>query len=247
MSAATRRLIDALGPGARPLAERLARADDSLAEVLAWVLTDESASDVRAVIDAAAAADSEEFAAELDLARAMDAQFAGDPGIVVALLMNRITLRQGEGLFVPAGVLHAYLSGLGVELMAASDNVVRGGLTPKHIDVAELMAVVDPRPGAVDIVRPRRVASGVDRFDVPVADFSLDRVLADSDERDVTVSGPAIALATSGELTIVGASSGASLTLRPGQAAFVTPDERTVRVSGDGELFLAAPGGVRVG
>ena len=245
--AATRRLIDTLGPGARPLAERLATAGDSLAGVLAWVLTDEAASDVRAVIDAAAAADSEEFAAELDLARAMDAQFAGDPGIVVALLMNRITLRQGEGLFVPAGVLHAYLSGLGVEIMAASDNVVRGGLTPKHIDVAELMAVVDPRPGAVDIVRPRRVASGVDRFDVPVADFSLDRVQANADERDVTVSGPAIALATSGELVIVGASSRTSLTLRPGQAAFVTPDERTVRVSGDGELFLAAPGEVRVG
>ena len=80
-----------------------------------------------------------------------------------------------------------------------------------------------------------------------VADFSLDRVQADADERDVTVSGPAIALATSGELVIVGASSGTSLTLRPGQAAFVTPDERTVRVSGNGELFLAAPGEVRVG
>ena len=245
--AATRRLVEALGPGARPLAERLATSHDSLADVLGWVLTDDASADVRAIIDAAAEAQSDEFAAELALVRAMDAQFAGDPGIVVALLMNRITLRRGEGLFVPAGVLHAYLSGLGVEIMAASDNVVRGGLTPKHIDVAELMAVVDPRPGAVDIVRPRRVASGVDRFDVPVADFSLDRVQANADERDVTVSGPAIALATSGELVIVGASSRTSLTLRPGQAAFVTPDERTVRVSGDGELFLAAPGGVRAG
>ncbi|MFB8147804.1 mannose-6-phosphate isomerase, class I [Microbacterium sp. NPDC056003] len=243
----TRRLIDAVGPGARPLAERLA-ADDSMADVLAWVLTDEAAPDVRAIIDAAAAADSEEFAAELDLVRSMDAQFAGDPGIVVALLMNRITLRRGEGLFVPAGMLHAYLSGLGVEIMAASDNVVRGGLTPKHIAIAELLAVVEPRPGAVDVVHPRPVSPGVDRFDVPVADFSLDRVqAAGAGERRVPVGGPAIALATAGELVVVGATSGASLTLGPGQAAFVTPDEGSVRVTGDGELFLAAPGRAGVG
>ena len=61
--------------------------------------------------------------------------------------MNLVTLRRGEGLFVPAGVLHAYLAGLGVELMAASDNVLRGGLTPKHIDVAELLAVLDSDAG----------------------------------------------------------------------------------------------------
>ena len=85
----------------------------------------------------------------------LDAAYPGDPGIVVALLMNLVTLRRGEGLFVPAGVLHAYLEGLGVELMAASDNVLRGGLTPKHIDVAELLSVLDPTPGPAPLVRAR--------------------------------------------------------------------------------------------
>ncbi|WP_214465776.1 mannose-6-phosphate isomerase, class I [Microbacterium flavescens] len=240
---ATRRLVRALGDGARPLAERLERQDASLADVLAWVLTDEAKADVRAVVDAAAAADSEEFAAELALVRTLDAQFAGDGGIVVALLMNLITLRRGEGLFVPAGVLHAYLSGLGVELMAASDNVVRGGLTPKHIDVGELLAVLEPRPAAPHIVRARSVAPGVQRFDVPVADFALDRVRAsEDDELRLPVDGPTIALVTAGEVTVAGGTSTTVLTLAPGGAAFVTPDEQWVRVTGSGELFLAAPG-----
>nr|BFF10674.1 hypothetical protein GCM10025699_19770 [Microbacterium flavescens] len=149
--------------------------------------------------------------------------------------MNLITLRRGEGLFVPAGVLHAYLSGLGVELMAASDNVVRGGLTPKHIDVGELLAVLEPRPAAPHIVRARSVAPGVQRFDVPVADFALDRVRAsEDDELRLPVDGPTIALVTAGEVTVAGGTSTTVLTLAPGGAAFVTPDEQWVRVTGSG-------------
>ena len=240
----TRRLVRALGEGARPLAERLEAADASLADVLGWVLSAGAAAQVRAVIDAAAAAESEEFAAELDLVRAMDVQVPGDAGIVVGLLMNLVILRRGEGLFLPAGVLHAYLSGLGVELMAASDNVLRGGLTPKHVDVDELLTVLDPRPGRIHIVQPRAVAEGVHRFDVPVADFSLGLVRTSrTDEARVAVAGPAIVLATAGEVSVTGGASGATLTLAPGGAALVTPDEGWMRVSGAGELFVAAPGG----
>ena len=126
-----------------------------------------------AIIAAASAARSEEFGDELALVQAMDAGSPGDPGIVVAMLMNLVTLRRGEGLFVPAGVLHAYLEGLGVELMAASDNVLRGGLTPKHVDVAELLAVLDPQPGPVPVVAAEPVAPGLVRYPVPVADFAL--------------------------------------------------------------------------
>ena len=94
-------------------------------------------------------------------------------------------------------------------------------------------------------MHPRAVGPGVARFDVPIADFSLDRVeVAGADERRAAVSGASIALATAGELVVVGATSGASLTLRPGGAALVTADEGSVCVSGHGELFLASPGGV---
>nr|WP_127474338.1 mannose-6-phosphate isomerase, class I [Microbacterium sulfonylureivorans] len=241
--AATRRLVTELGDGARPLAARLEYADASLAAVLDWVLSEAAAAEVRAVIDAAAGATLPNFSAELDLVRSMNGQFPGDPGIVVALLMNLVTLRRGEGLFVPAGVLHAYLSGLGVELMAASDNVLRGGLTSKHIDVDELLAVVDARPGRPNVVRPRAVAPGVERYHVPVADLALDRVSVTAGQGvEIVVDSATIALATTGTLSILGGMTNGTVTLRPGSAIFVTPDEGRLTVTGYGEAFLAAPG-----
>lgn len=259
----TRRLVDALGTAARPLAEVLAATIPTAPPLAAgassgasgrvgpstpvaaieWALSAEAADEVRAVIAAAAGAHSEEFGAELDLVRQLDQEFPGDPGILVALLMNRVTLRRGEGVFVPAGVLHAYLRGLGVEIMAASDNVLRGGLTPKHIDVAELLAVLDATPGAQPVVRPRELAPGVDRFDVPVADFALDRVRVTAGA-DITmpVSGATIVLATAGEVAVAGSASGVSVSLTPGDAAFVTPDEGALRITGEGDLFVASPG-----
>ena len=239
---ATLRLLEALGEGAAPLTTRLTEKDASLPALLEWVLSADAAPAVRSVIAAAAAADSDEFAEELALARAMATQYPGDPGVVVALLMNLVTLRRGEALFLRAGVLHAYLSGLGVELMAASDNVVRGGLTPKHIDVAELVRVLDPAQGEPPIVLARAAAAGVDAFHVPVEDFALERVRASGDGIRREVRGPVIALATSGAPVVTGAGSAGRVGLRPGEAVLVTPDEQHLVVSGAGELFLASPG-----
>jgi len=239
---ATRRLIAQLGDGARELAERLSRTDAALGEVVGWVLSDTGAQHARAIIGAASAARSEEFAAELALVRELDAGYTGDPGIVVALLMNLVTLRRGEGLFVPAGMLHAYLDGLGVELMAASDNVLRGGLTPKHIDVPELLSVLDASPGPAPVVQPEALGEGLVRYPVPVRDFALLALRATGGEPvAVPVEGVAIAVATSGELTVTGGT-GAVATLRPGDAVLVTPDEGALAVAGTGELFVATPG-----
>jgi mannose-6-phosphate isomerase len=241
---ATRRLLALLGPAAAPLAERLEGKDAALSGVIGWLLSD-GADVARAVTAAAVAADpsaSEEFAAELDLARTLDAGFPGDPGIVVALLMNLVTLRRGEGLFVPAGVLHAYLDGLGVELMAASDNVLRGGLTPKHVDAAELVSVLDPTPGVPPVIRARAVGDGIRQYDVPVSDFALLAVSPTAEGITVPLEGPAIAVGTGGAATLTGLGSDASAGLVPGAAVLVTPDEHGVRVTGDGELFIALPG-----
>jgi len=238
---ATRRLIAGLGAGAAPLAERLDGEDAALSAVIGWLLSD-GAEAARDVIAAAVAGESVEFAAELDLVRTLEAAFPGDPGIVVALLMNLVTLRQGEGLFVPAGVLHAYLEGLGVELMAASDNVLRGGLTPKHVDAAELVSVLDPQPGLPPVIRPRDLGDGVRAYDVPIADFALYAVTPGATGATVPLDGPAIALATSGAPVVVGAASHDEAVLVPGAAVLVTPDEGSVRVSGTGEVFVAQPG-----
>ncbi|WP_019179511.1 mannose-6-phosphate isomerase, class I [Microbacterium yannicii] len=239
---ATRRLIGALGSGAQPLADRVNAQDATLAGVVGWLLSD-GVDAARDVIAAAVAAESEEFATELDMARTLNAAFPGDPGIVVALLMNLVTLRRGEGLFVPAGVLHAYLEGLGVELMAASDNVLRGGLTPKHVDAAELVSVLDDTPGLPPVLHPRDLGDGVAAYDVPVDDFTLLTVRSQEDgEASVAVTGPAIVLATAGAPTVRGRASGSSATLSPGRAVLVTPDEGQVLVSGGGDLFIALPG-----
>ena len=99
--------------------------------------------------------------------------------MLAALLLNRVTLAPGEALYLPAGNLHAYLSGAGVELMANSDNVLRGGLTPKHVDVPELLRVLDFHAG------PPPVLTGVPdgdwvRYDTPAEEFLLRRCAATS-------------------------------------------------------------------
>src|SRR5690606_32245761 len=89
----------------------------------------------------------------------------GDPGLAVTLLLNQVALAPGEAVFMPPGNLHAYLGGTGVEIMAASDNVLRGGLTSKHVDVAELLRVLSYEPLAEPVLAP-----------VPVEEFALHRV-----------------------------------------------------------------------
>lgn len=244
---ATRRLIDVLGEEAAPLAQRLRGDDDAtvLRDVIGWLLSGDAQGVVDGVIAALEHASSEEFVRELEVIGGVARAYPGDPGVVVALLMNVVVLRRGEGVFVPAGVLHAYLDGLGVELMAASDNVLRGGLTPKHIDIAELLGVLETTPGPAPVVRPESLATGRDGYDTPIADFALSRVRVEpAAPTEAPLRGPAIAVATGGAVIVRGAASGDQIELSPGQALFATADEGTLRVTGAGELFLAQPGAI---
>src|SRR6201999_3884389 len=104
---------------------------------------------VPAVLDGAiqyVSSGSGEFAAEAKTVLELGERYPGDAGVLAALLLNRISLAPGETIFLTAGNLHAYLRGVGVEIMANSDNVLRGGLTPKHVDVPELLRVLDFTP-----------------------------------------------------------------------------------------------------
>ena len=96
----------------------------------------------------------------------------GDIGVVALLLMRHAVLQPGQAVFMPAGGLHAYLRGTGIELLANSDNVVRSGLTSKHIDVPELLKLVDPAV-EVPILAPRVLPDGITWFDTPVPEFRL--------------------------------------------------------------------------
>jgi mannose-6-phosphate isomerase len=88
------------------------------------------------------------------LVRRLHDAYPGDPGAWVAVLLNRVRLEPGQALFLPAGVLHMYLHGVGLEVMGASDNVMRGGLTTKHIDVGQLLHVLDRHPRPPEVLRP---------------------------------------------------------------------------------------------
>jgi len=164
--------------------------------------------------------------------------FPDDIGPVVALLLNYVKLAPGEAIFLGAGNVHAYLRGVCVELLANSDNVLRCGLTGKHIDVAELVRITDFTP----LAEPRwpaaaRSQHGAD-FTVPVPDFAL--AVGDGHAR-LKADRPYLVLA--GEQPVTVAGDGQSLTLPPWHAAFVAAGEQPVEARSDGRMFLASVGG----
>ncbi|MFD5866035.1 mannose-6-phosphate isomerase, class I [Agromyces sp. NPDC127015] len=166
--------------------------------------------------------------------------YPGDPGIVISLLLNRVRLRAGESLYLAAGNIHAYLDGLGIELMAASDNVLRGGLTPKHIDVAELVDVLDFTPMAPPRLAAVDVSADVSAYRPGVADFELYRAEPGAGASTLELHGPAIVLAEAGALDLSGARS--RTPLERGRALYATPDEVALRISGAGVAWVATVG-----
>lgn len=223
----------------RALRERLRTGTEAsaLRDTIGWLLSGDAAAEVAEIIDALAGAESEEFDEALRALRAIGERCPGDPGVVVAMLMNFVVLRPGEAIFLRAGLLHAYVSGLGVEIMAASDNVLRGGLTAKHIDVDELLAVVDTTPAEVPV---QAHTGAVTAYDVPVDDFALRRVHVDGEYR-AEVAGPSMVLATAGAVT-VSSSVGDPAPVPVGRAVFATADESELVLRGVGEVFIAQPG-----
>ncbi|UYO98184.1 mannose-6-phosphate isomerase, class I [Microbacterium sp. M28] len=235
----TLRLLGALGDGPAVNALRAhLTGEGGLRSTIAWLLSGDADAEVEEISAALATASALEFDDTLSAIRTVAERNPGDPGVVVALLMNHIVLRRGEGIFLRAGLLHAYLSGLGVEIMAASDNVLRGGLTPKHIDVPELLSILDATPGIVPVLQPGDTA--VTAYPVDVDDFALRRVTLDGQPVVVDVVTPAMVLATAGSVTVAGADAVAHA-VAVGTALLAT-DETTLTLSGTGEAFIAQPG-----
>jgi mannose-6-phosphate isomerase len=150
------------------------------------------------------------------------------------MLLNHVRLQPGEALYLGAGVPHAYLSGLGVEIMANSDNVLRCGLTPKHVDVPELLRVVRFEASDPGVLRPEASPDGEEVYETPIDEFRLSRYVlpAGAAAHDLTRSTPQILLCTAGTVRA------GDQELTPGQSVFVPAGERA-EVSGAGTLFRA--------
>ena len=172
----------------------------------------------------------------------LDDVFPGDPGIMAALLMNRITLQPGQALYVPAGRMHAHLRGTGIEVMASSDNVLRGGLTTTHNAVDELVTVVDFAWGLPLVLEPKESAPGLWTYSTPAREFAVQRVEATP---GVSVelplcTGARIALVTRGAVTL--ACAAGTLELEQGDSAFLAAQDADAMICGDGQVFVASPG-----
>ncbi|QLQ39406.1 mannose-6-phosphate isomerase, class I [Micromonospora robiginosa] len=211
---------------------------EAVRALLSWPEA-ERAGLVAAVLAAATAGPASPDAA---LVRTLAAGYPADPGVVVALLLHQVRLAPGDGIWMPAGNLHAYLRGTAVEIMAASDNVLRGGLTPKRVDVDELLRVLRFEVLADPVLRAEPVSPGVLTWPVPVEDFALHRVAVSAGAPAVrlTLPGPRVVLCRAGKLSVddgVGV-----VTLGAGQSAVGTATGGPLVLAGDGEAFVASCG-----
>ncbi len=157
-------------------------------------------------------------------------EYPGDPGVLISLMLNLVSLAPGEAIYLPAGNIHAYLKGLGVEVMASSDNVLRGGLTPKHIDIPELMKTVDFAPIGVPRVAAVTSGLGQELYVPPFREFRLQRIeLAPGAEPvPLAQSGPAVVVVVAGAVLLDSPKS--ELRLARGGSAFVPAAEDPVMV-----------------
>jgi len=230
----------------QPLAGRLSAATSeqavagALASVLEWPEPAELVAAVVAACARLAAAGSGPYADACAAAVRVAADHPGDIGVLALLLMRHEVLQPGQAVFMPAGGLHAYLRGTGIELLANSDNVVRSGLTGKHIDVPELLKLLDPAV-LVPVLSPRVLADGVTWFDTPAPEFRL--YLLDLTGLSVTLPGhgPRILLCLDGACVLRSAS-GETLELRRGASCFISAADAPVHAAGSAHLALATPG-----
>jgi mannose-6-phosphate isomerase len=193
---------------------------------------------VAAVADRAG--DQSQYAVSALLAR----HYPADMGVVVALLLNEVLLQPGEAIWMPAGNLHAYLRGAGVEIMASSDNVLRGGLTSKRVDVPELLRVLRFEPLLNPILRPVTVSQtgpgSMTTWPVPVDDFALLRLTVDGETMQLDPAGPRTLLCLRGQATV--ADDEGTVELERGRAAFSAAGAGQLRLTGAGEIYLATTG-----
>lgn len=171
-------------------------------------------------------------------AQALAERYPEDVGVVTSLMLNHVTLAPGEALFLPAGNLHAYLSGMGLELMANSDNVLRGGLTPKHVDVDELISVLEFKGQHVQKVLPESCGTRLWRYPTPAHEFELCKIELDAKPLSIPASnGPEILIATEGKA--VYQTSQYFVELLAGESAFLKARKKAYKLTGPGTVYRA--------
>ncbi|HEY0469052.1 MAG TPA: mannose-6-phosphate isomerase, class I [Polyangiaceae bacterium] len=181
------------------------------------------------------------FQHEFSWAVTIGVLYPGDIGIISALLLNLVRLSPGEAMYLPAGNLHAYLQGVGIEILANSDNVLRGGLTPKHVDNRELQRILSFKAGPVSVLRGEMQGSAR-VYQTSAAEFELQsfQILPGENPTVTDRRGPEIVLCQQGQVTVQQPNE--QFALSQGQALFIAAEEPSYTLSGQGSLFRASVG-----
>lgn len=177
----------------------------------------------------------------------LGAAYPGDIGVVISLLLNLVHLTPGEAVYLAPGKLHAYLRGWGIEAMANSDNTLRGGLTPKRIDVPELLRTIDFEPEAAPIVEPVLLGaeagddSGETVWPTPAREFAISkRVVDPQTEAVLDCEGPQVLLCLAGSVTIDCGTQ--SMSIAKGESIYIPAADPVAKIYGDGSIFRVMAG-----
>jgi mannose-6-phosphate isomerase len=168
----------------------------------------------------------------------LNGQYPGDIGVMSPVLLNLRRLEPGEAMLLHAGQLHAYVDGVGIELMANSDNVLRGGLTPKHVDVAELLKVLTFAETDLEILRPDAggaYPSDVDEFRLSVIDVTTGAQYESPKEHSIE-----ILICTSGEAVVENVRDGEKLSIEQGSSFVIPASAGQYRIEGNATLYGAS-------
>lgn len=167
--------------------------------------------------------------------------FPSDIGIYAPLFLNLIELQPGQAIYLEAGILHAYLEGAGIEIMANSDNVLRGGLTPKHIDLGELAKVVLFNPYTPELIGSDHDSDGISDYACPAREFHLQRLSLHTSEGYVleSIDSPRILLCVYGNC-LCSEGSSPPISLTPGQSIYLPANCNSIQLKGSFTLFIAA-------
>lgn len=198
-----------------------------------------------------------EFALECRTVLELGEAYPEDAGVLASLLLNRLVLQPGEAIFLPAGNLHAYLHGTAVEILANSDNILRCGLTPKHVDVPELLRVLDFACGDMRVLKGESLDANLTVYETPAEEFELSRLdwtTAETSAVRVDSAGPQILLCTKGTLRLVRDIPGGDareVLIRRGQSVWLPAGDPPVITTpaeldeqGNAQAFRAAAGTV---
>ncbi len=173
---------------------------------------------------------------------ALACEYPGDIGVLSPVFLNLLQLQPGEAVMLPAGQLHAYLEGVGIELMANSDNVLRGGLTPKHVDVPELLDVLHFEPLSIRRLLPDAAIAGEGVYASDFEEFVLSIITVTA---GVNFNSPAnrsveILLCTAGSAVITETEGGENLPLEKGMSVLVPAAVNQYEITGDATVYKAA-------